>query len=383
LASSRGEAVPYAVQQPPAAVDAHQPGKSLPLFALRDDTPDALNAMRVTIASHGSAVSVQTPGSDSASSGAMSYVLDGQSRDVPVAAIQVHWPADAADFAGKIRVAAGDTLGLWHTVVDAAPVANLHSDGAQLIEDRVGIPVTQAKFWRLSWVGKPPSFALVSAAAEPATNRDTAEQSELVVAGTPVKDRPGEFQFDLGARPPVDRLSLELPELNTVINAEFLSRADSSSPWHRVAAGGLYRLQSADGELRNAPVVVGITPDRLWLVRVPPARNALGNGIPRLQVQWRAPEVVFLARGNGPFTLAYGSASAIGTAASLAALPMTVATVRATLATPRLLEGESRLKVSSAFPWKTSVLWAVLAAAVALLAAMAVRLSRELKNSAT
>jgi hypothetical protein len=67
------------------------------------------------------------------------------------------------------------------------------------------------------------------------------------VTGTQTADRTGEFQFDLGTGPPVDRLNLELPELNTVTEADFLSRSDTKSPWHPVAQGVFYRLQSTDG----------------------------------------------------------------------------------------------------------------------------------------
>jgi Protein of unknown function (DUF3999) len=139
------------------------------------------------------------------------------------------------------------------------------------------------------------------------------------VTGTQTADRTGEFQFDLGAGPPVDRLNLELPELNTVTEADFLSRSDTRSPWHPVAQGVFYRLQSTDGALRR----------------------------------WRAPEVVILARGTGPFTLAYGSGSVTGAVTPLAALPGTVTPVRVTLSASKLLGGETRLKASSAaFPWK-------------------------------
>ena len=162
-------------------------------------------------------------------------------------------------------------------------------------------------------------FELVSATAD----REIIERSRLVVTGTRTADRPGEFQFDLGAGPPVDRLNLELPELNTVTEADFLSRSDTKSPWHPVAQGVFYRLQSTDGELRNGPVASKISPDRFWLVRVRQPSSALGTGVLRLEAGWRALEVVCLARGTGPFTLAYGSGSVTGAVTPLAALPGT------------------------------------------------------------
>jgi hypothetical protein len=65
-------------------------------------------------------------------------------------------------------------------------------------------------------------------------------------------------------------------------------------------------------------------------------------------------------------------------------LPVSVIPVHATLAAPILLGGEARLMASTAaFPWKTDILWAALAAAVALLAGMAYRLTKELNKNST
>lgn len=379
--NARNEPVPFAIEQPVTLPDTPTPGKPLPLFALHDDSPASLDAMRVAIASHEATISVQTrdPGS---APGAISYVLDGQSLNAPVAALQVHWPEGAADYAGKLRVEAGDTLGSWHVVVYAAPIANLHSNGAQLIEDRIEFPLTRANFWRLSWIGVQPPFELVSASAEPAADGDLVERSALVASGSPTKDRPGEFQFDLGARPPVDRINLQLPQLNTVVEAEILSRASPTDPWQRVTQAGFYRLHGAEGELRNGTIAIGITPNRYWLVRIPQPGSALGQGTLSLEAKWRAPDVLILARGIAPYTLAYGSGSAIGAVTPMSALPVALTPLRATFGAPTILGGDSRLqKPSGKLPWKSAILWTVLAISVALLAAMALGLIKELNKT--
>ena len=150
----------------------------------------------------------------------------------------------------------------------AAPIANLHANGAEMIEDRVEMPATQAKFFRLSWNGRPPPFRLTSAAVEVTDASDRIERASLIVGAAPGTSKPGEFPFDLHATPPTDRLNLVLPELNTVIDAEILARADPKEPWQQVTRGGFYRLQSADGELRNGAMKIDLTPSRYWLVRV-------------------------------------------------------------------------------------------------------------------
>jgi len=380
--NAKGEPVPFAIEQPRVPPRAHPVGTSVPLFPLRDDSSAALSALRVAIDTQGSAISVQTNGADRAGNESLSYVLDSRSVQSPVSAIQLHWPDDAADFAGRVSVESAETLGLWHLVTVAAPIANLHANGAELIEDRVEIPSTQAHFFRLSWNGKPPPFRLTAAAVEVTDASDRIDRASLIVGAATGKNKPGEFQFDLRATPPTDRLNLVLPELNTVIDAEILARADPKDSWQQVTKGGFYRLQSTDGELRNGAVKIDLTPWRYWLVRVLRPAASESSGAPRLEVQWRASEVLFLARGAGPYTMAYGSGSTMGAAASLASLPNSVAPESATLGSPAILGGESRLKTSFAVNgWRNGSLWITLIAALAALGWMAYRLTRELQST--
>jgi hypothetical protein len=380
--NGKGEPVPFAIEQPPVPPRAHAAGTAVPLFPLRNDSPAALSALRVAIDTHGSAISVQTNGNDQAGNESLCYVLDGRAVQSPISAIQLHWPGDAADFAGRVSVESAETLGIWHLVAVAAPIANLHANGAELIEDRVELPATRAQFFRLSWNGKPPPFQLTSVAVEVTDASDRIARASLIVGAAPGKSKPGEFQFDLRATPPTDRLNLVLPELNTVIDAEILSRADPKDPWQQITKGGFYRLQSSDGELRNGAAKIDLTPWRYWLVRVLRPVASESSGAPRLEVQWRASEVLFLARGAGPYTMAYGSSATMGAAAPLASLPNSVAPEPATLGSPAILGGESRLKTSFAsYGWRNGILWTTLLAALAALAWMAFRLTRELKST--
>src|SRR5258708_32619797 len=103
---------------------------------------------------------------------------------------------------------------------------------------------------------------VTSVAAEPAGSRIEAELSMLEVAGNMGGAARGEYQFDLGARLPIERINLGLPELNTVIAVELLSRAQPRDAWRRVASRPFYRVNTADGELRNAPIDVAAASDR-------------------------------------------------------------------------------------------------------------------------
>ena len=106
-----------------------------------------------------------------------------------------------------------------------------------------------------------------------------------------------------------------------------------------------------------------------------------------MKVGWLADQVLFLARGRGPFQLAYG---AVGVKASEVAI--TTLTIggdgkggiqaqSTKLGTRVTLGGESRLAlVPDPFPWKKWTLWAVLGLGVILMGWMASRLAGQMNE---
>jgi hypothetical protein len=381
--NASGEVVPYAISRPPARTLPRGPGAVLPLFALRGDSPAAADAVRVTIDSPNGAVKLQTAGSPAAAGAIRQYILDGRPLGAAVSALQLIWPDNAADFAGRVRVDASDDFASWRMLADYAPIANLHANGQQLVNNRVELAATQAKYWRLSWIGKSPPFELTSVIAQPADSRVEAERSTLAVAGSAQGVAHGEYQFDLGARLPIEKINLELPELNTVVAVELRSRANPQDPWRHIAVGKFYRVNTADGELRNEPIDIAADSDRYWLAREVDGIGTATRTPLRLVVGWTPSDVVFLARGTGPFMLTYGSAVAPAADTDFSAIPTAVTVLRAALGAPRQLGGQSRLIApAAAFPLRRALLWAMLTLCVCLLAWMAYRLTSDMGKNA-
>jgi len=223
--------------------------------------------------------------------GSVDYIVDGSSVNVPVGALELEWPAEAAEFAGRLQVEASEDRRTWRKAGDDAPIANLQIDGEKLLEQRVEFPPTQAKFWRLSWAGEAPSFQLTGVRVEPANGNAAIKRLKLAVNGRPVTARPGDFEFDLGAAVPVDRINVQLPAQNSLTRIELRSRTTSAQPWMPVITRGFYRLQTRNGELTNGPVAIASTPARYWLARLDEHSVEPSNGVPRLQVEWIAQSV--------------------------------------------------------------------------------------------
>jgi hypothetical protein len=383
--NGRGRVVPHSLERPTSVTTVQGTRTPLPLFPVRGDSSKALESVRITIESGGTRLNAQAGAGDAAMSAATSYVLDGRALAVPVAAFELTWPDDAPDFAGRLRVEGSEDLGNWYLVVDGAPIANLRAGETRLIERRVELAGVRSRFWRLSWNGTAAPFAIVSVTAEPARDRVEVARETLAVKGRHVEAEPGEFEFDLGAQLPADRVNLELPERNTIVGVALFSRASPQASWRPVIRSGFYRLRSSDSsdeDRTNGALTIPVNTDRYWLARVDGTAGGLGDGEPGLRVGWLPHEVVFLARGEAPYTLAFGSGAAQVPVTSMRSVPSGATILRARFGEARTLGGESRLRpvvADKGFPVKSLVLWATLVLGVLLLGWMAYRLTRELK----
>jgi hypothetical protein len=324
---------------------------------------------------------VQTAQGSTQALAVTSYVIDARDRSLPLSALELHWPDGAPDFSGRLRVESSDDLAVWRIVRGDAPIVSLRASGAQLIQSRVEFPAAKAKFWRLTWLGKPAPFQLSSVTAVPAAAPPQAERVTLTVAAIPGDQNHREFLFDLGARFPVNQVDIELPEANSVLRLQLLSRAHSTDSWRELTQAEFFRVQTGSSERRNDPIRVTTNSDRYWLARVTPADAAGSAGALKLQVSWDQQDLVFLARGQGPYVLAYGYDRAAAASTALTLLLKDVTVQQASLGSVRLAGGPGRLESPRVVPWKRLILWSVLAGGIVLLAWMAYRLSRELSGT--
>lgn len=379
--NAEGLAVPYSLSRPAAQSGTHKAPVALPLFPLHEGARVLIDGVHLTINSAGSAVNLQTQNGTASRGVVRQYLLDARDLDATFSALQLAWPDAASEYTGRLSMEVSDDLAAWHSLVGAAPIANLHANGQVLVANRVEFAPTKAKFWRLSWLGTAPSFELASILAEPAASPSEPVRAALDVNGIRDAKNTQEYTFDLNAHPPVSRVNVELPEANTIVDVALSSRRLPSDPWRPVTRAGFYRVKTADGEQQNALLEIGVDGDRYWQARI---LNT--GGMPqaplRLHVEWIPNEVTFLAQGHAPFLLAYGNASASRAEADLSRLPTTLEIAPATLGPSQVSGGATRLIAKPApFPRMRVALWSVLLLAVVLLSWMAYRISKETNDS--
>jgi hypothetical protein len=148
----------------------------------------------------------------------------------------------------------------------------------------------------------------------------------------------------------------------------------------------VYNLDYRDTTLHNSTIDIRETASRYWLLTFDKSETMPVNP-PDIEFGWQPHRLTFLARGNGPFQLAYGSVDAPRPDFKVDPLlreyrqgSEKIRPGRVTLGPQYLLAGTDRLLPAPAsLPWKKVILWACLFAGVLAIGWMSVTLYRQLQ----
>jgi hypothetical protein len=392
VVNGNGEMVPYALRRAAGDQRAHGTAKALRLFPLRGNSAEPSEALKLRLEEGGASVEIERPAVGATEAPVTAYLLDAREVSGAMSALDISWDTDAPDFSVRVQAEASDDLSQWRRIGEG-PVINLHFGGQQFVQQRIELPSVTTKFLRLSWANRASPPAFIGISAEPADTDIEVNRSSITAPGGAVEGHSGEYLVDLGAHVPIDRINLDLPELNTVATADFEARDEPTEPWSPITHAALYRLRASDGsELKNPPLRIAVSSARYWRVRVARDGGGIGHGIPAFVGGWLPDELVFAARGNAPFELLFGNSGATLAAVSMSTLTSpgpTGATgnpqlpIRdASLSAESRIGGPDRLKPP---PPERNLhvyfLWTVLVIGVGLLGWMAWRLLRELSGN--
>lgn len=387
--NAQGEVVPHMLRQLAHNNTSTPSLKTLPFFPLQGSAESNLDQLSVKIKRNtaGTLIDIGSSNKPTTTTKISGYLLDASSIKLPIQALELDWPTGKESFVGSIQIETSDDLKHWSMIVRNAPLANLQFGGHSLLQKRVEFPALHAKYIRLSWPAEQAALRLASASAELSGTLTETPLTWLNVSANEVKDSPGEYQFDLGAHLPVQRLRIELPQMNTLVQAALFSKARPDDSWHSASNAVLYKLHNSGQDLKNPDIAITTSNDRYWLLRVDQKGGGLGSGLPQMQVGWQPQQLLFVTRGNPPFQLAYGSIEikpAEFQLQNLLASNGNSAELKiqsAQTGQPINLAGETKLNPPPLpYPWKKWILWAVLSVSVLLLGWMAYRLVKQMES---
>ncbi|MEO6680307.1 MAG: DUF3999 domain-containing protein [Pseudomonas sp.] len=357
--------------------------KWFPLYNSADATERA-PSVRVQSSANGTLVEVQPSTQLEAGEEVLrGWLLDASGIKAPLQQLILDWTSERDGFQ-RFSIEASDDLQHWQSWGEGQ-VARLSFADERVEQHEVGLPGQSARYLRLLWNTPQSAPVLTSAQLESASTRSL--PLPLVwsqpLAGTRLKD--GEYTWQLPMGLNVERVQVELNQANSLAPVTLSGRRESSLPWQPLSGGLLYRLtQNGQDVVQNELQLSGQTVQQLKLT-VDERGGGLGAEAPTVKFAVRSTQVVFLARGAGPYTLALGSATVKTANLPLSTLipdysPAKFASLgKATVDGGAAVTQPTTAVVAATADtnWKKFGLWAVLLLSVLFLAVMAISLLRK------
>lgn len=357
--------------------------KWFPLYTSADATERA-PGIRVQSSANGTLVEVQPSTQLEAGEEVLrGWLLDASAIKEPLQQLILDWTSERDGFQ-RFTIEASDDLQHWQSWGEGQ-VARLTFADERVEQHEVGLPGQSARYLRLLWNSPQSAPALTSAQLQSASTRSL--PLPLVwsqpLVGTSVKA--GEYTWQLPMGLNVERIQVELSQPNSLAPVTLSGRRESSLSWQPLSNGLLYRLtQGGQDVVQNELQLSGQTMQQLKLV-VDERGGGLGADAPTVKFAVRSTQLVFLARGAGPYTLALGNATVKAANLSLSTLipdynaAKWAALGKASVEGATVVSNTSTVTsaATSGTNWKKFGLWGVLLLSVLFLAAMAFSLLRK------
>jgi hypothetical protein len=318
--NAEGELVPFATQPMPEHKSQSPQPVAVRFFPIYGNQNQALDAVQLKVEKASGMTVVSVASDNRKPSGKrrlLAYLIDTGREGKPYRMLQLDWRQKTASFAINVRLDASDDLKSWSTVIVRAPLVRVDYAGQRLEQRAIEFAPRTSKYLRLSIADSradqdaqtETQLELTAAtlrAGEVAIDAPRNWMEVQAIAG----DNVGEYRFDLGGPYPVDRVRIGLVQDNTIVTVELLVRSASTKPWRTLAHTVVYRLIRDGHQVISPDVAVAAHGERHWLLRVDQRGGGLGTSMPTLHAGWVPQKIVFAARGNAPFQIAYGSARA-------------------------------------------------------------------------
>ena len=314
-------------------------------------------------------------------------------------------PAQPVSF----QVATSRDLTRWSplasTVLYRAPAQEGAAGAAQLGSSTIHLTGADLKdqYLRVTWA---PAQGGVDLAANVALRGATVTTSRSAAAAArptvqvnlPTQNKPHELGFSLPFATPVAAIGITPQGSNVLVPVRVLGRNGNQQPWTSLAEGVVYSLQTAGVDQRSAAITLPSYQGNSWRdIRVEADTKTPGfTAPPAVSVEFDPVQLVFVASGDAPFTLAAGLPASDAQAAASAYLPLqslvpgyqpaqenTLPLARTEVAAAGAANVPASVQapdLSNKTSTKTMVLWGVLLAGVLALGLMAWALARQTRK---
>jgi len=396
--NSRDAAVPHALRLPGKQGPAPEYARALPFFPLYEGgVPAGKEGLSMQVEQSGERTMIHVVTGDAGAdedSRPSGYLIDARKHKERIHELRIAWKGKGGSLVVPVSVESSRDLTHWSSLVPRSTLVRMEYQGHEIRRDRIPLPDARAAWFRLRWLTGPEEVTVTGVQAVRRGGEPEPERHWTVIEGAPAKgdERPGStaYEYESPALLPVDRVRIRFPERNTLVRVTLYSRPDPDAAWRRRRSGVFYHLRFDETSLVQDTATVGPSSDRFWKVAVEGGALSDPGDVPGVELGWRPYELLFVAQGEGPFMLAYGSARLDLKARKSGAQGILTQVmggerdelIKKASALPGTVLGGPDMLVPAPPPppWRTWLLWAVLVLGVGVIAGMAVSLGKGMRR---
>ena len=292
--------------------------------------------------------------------------------------LELDWRHEPTSQVLQLRAEAGDEFDRLRTIVARKSLTNRESDDI----DWRSLPGVAARhrYLRLSPVNDIESFELRGVTGH---FREYSKPPQLVIEVMPglvEADGIGYYRFELPSAVTPAAMRIVPVASSTVLDGDLYVKTRDSE--YRSLVARRFRQHNLVGDDIKAAAPLQMPPrryDEVWFTLTERQDRA-----PRVELLYTQRELVFLADGNGPYSVAWGNYAVTSPPPGLAGLvevDLQQGDSKITAISMLAVEqagGKARLEPAPQLPWKQWLLWALLIAAALIAGRMAYGLYRDM-----
>ena len=387
-----GQVVPHGLRNSARITNNKKEIQNIPFFPLYQQAGQTINDLHLNIKRNkdGEVINIHSSLPKHNNSDRLSgYLLDlRQWKMKSIDQLKIFWKqTDGSSFIRKLNIEKSSNLERWHLIARGKTLVNLSYQNHQLTDNTITLATGSANYLRILFADQKPGLELESIQAIHTQSYSHYQRNWQSVSITGKKNT-GEYRFQHRLKSLVRQLEVKLPENNTVVEVRASSRANKETPWTFRGAALLYRLSVNGDNIEKTKINIQPSRDSDWMLYINQQGGGIGSGLPEVKLQWQPQQLVFVARGQAPYRIVWGSAQinpVIISASQL--LPVTTNNPgmlsRAELLTDTIRSINKKVLQPKAkeVNWQQWILWILLVSAAVMLIWMAIRLMKKMSES--
>jgi hypothetical protein len=389
--NAAGELVPHSLRWPVEAQADEGDPRVLPFFPFTLIKPGEKSPaqVQVTINEQGTVVSSSASAEVDGEEQVSAYLIDVSALEEVPSRLAFSWGNPEDNFVAHVSIQGSDDLSRWQTLVSQASLVRLYFADRELGRKEIELPrrANKYKYLKLNWPAAGKGARLTGVQAWFSQKAKPVESVWTALTGSAVEDEEAVFDYQVEGRLPVEWAEVALPEDNSLVDVRLYSRDEETLPWRKRHSGSFYRLTVDGASLASEPGRFSRVSNLFWRLEAVSDLSGLGVAVPVLRLGYTAHQLYFLARGEGPFVLAFAAEEAPGGQGQINALLARIDEKdsdtfigEARTGEVYILGGEGKLiPAPASFPWQQVILWSVLVIGVFVLGSMAWRLGKQMK----